>query len=513
MNKSIWMKDVRAESFPSFRGELEVDVAIVGGGICGITSAQLLSGQGLTVAVLEAHEVAASNTGMSTGNLYCMLDIFLEELSSKYDYATVKKVVKSRKESIALIESNIQKYGIECSYKKVPWVRFSAIAEMDDKIRKEYQHAVKLGLDVYWMEARDLENLRGRVGVKISNQAQFNPYAYTYFLAKSILKESCQIFEHSHADKIEHVDERYQLTTSQGILKAKHVIEATHTPLKISHLHTMLGPYREYGVSAPGGKILDQGIFWGYYQKDHLVSVRTHESQGKSHILVIGGPHKVGQGDGIAKIESLKNHGRLYFGVGEFDFEWGGQHYRPADLLPYIGKNANGIYVATGFSTDGLTYGTLAASMFSDLILDRDNPYTELYNPLRVTPVKSAAHFIKENSNVFMMYVKDYMKHDEVHALERNEGVVIKDGGSRMAVCKDHEGEVRMCSAVCPHMGGIVHWNQAESSWDCPLHGSRFDLGGEILEGPAMSGLAGINMLIKGQPIPTRSDSLQAGLS
>lgn len=487
--QSIWFESNENLEFPVFKGEEEVDVAIIGGGITGVTAAYLLSQTGLRVKLLEANKVGVSNTGRSTGNLYSVVDIFFEELKTKYDSNTILKILESREEAVNFIEKTIQTLKIDCDFKRVPWILYSGTEEMDEKIQKEYVAAMDFGLKVQWLEEGNelLAPLNGRVGMKLENQAQFNPYQYVIGVARILSSQNCTIHEGSRVTDIEKNEDFFTLTTDEGTVTTKHLIEATHTPIGFSSLQTVLGPYREYGVASKTKKRLTQdGIYWGHFKKGKVTSVRHY----KDHLLVIGEPHKVGQGSSIEGIQHLKDFARSHFSAKEFPYVWGGQHYRPADLLPYIGKRmGSNSYVATGFSTDGLTYGTVAALIIKDDILGIQNPFAEIYRSGRITPLKSAYKFIKENMNVVQQYAEDYLRHDEIRELKNGQGIVVNEEGRRYAINKDEEGELHVCSAVCPHLGCIVHWNEGERSWDCPCHGSRFDLMGHVIEGPALIGL------------------------
>ena len=490
--RSIWFDPEGSFSYPALTENKKVDVVIIGGGIAGVTAAKLLTDQGKSVILLEAGKIGQSTTGRSTGNLYAMVDIFFADLISKYDEDTIKNILASRRAAIKLIEENVRTYGIDCDFQHVPWTVFSGTPEMDEKIKREYELAKALGLNAQLLDEKDelLIPFSGRVGIKIENQAQFNPFQYTKGLLEIIQKKNCEIYEDTRVTDIERIDDKYELTTANAKIEAQHVIEATHTPIGISALQTVLGPYREYGVAGKCTKELHRpGIYWGHYERGKVTSVRSYQKNGENHLLVIGEPHKVGQGDSLEKMEKLKSFGRQYFSMSGYTHQWGGQHYRPADLLPYIGKTSEGKYVATGFSTDGLTYGTLAAMIIKDEILGIKNPHAELYSPKRFTPRKSLTKFVKENLNVMTMFLKDYLHGEKIRSLKPGEGIVIHDDERRYAISKSPEGELKVCNAICPHLGCVVHWNAAETSWDCPCHGSRYAQSGEVLEGPALSGL------------------------
>jgi nitrite reductase/ring-hydroxylating ferredoxin subunit len=220
------------------------------------------------------------------------------------------------------------------------------------------------------------------------------------------------------------------------------------------------------------------------------------------YLVVIGEKHKTGQhDDAVDYYARVEEYARRHFGVTEFAYRWSGQHYRPADGLPYIGKTVNSgrAYVATGFGTSGLLYGPVAAQIIADEILGRDNPFAEIYAARRFTPAKSAGDFIKENINVAGQYARDWFTPgpatdiDDIDTWAPGEGRLVETKGKKVAVYMDEAGEVHAFSPVCTHMGCIVHWNAAEKSWDCPCHGSRFASAGEVLEGPALEPLKRLN--------------------
>lgn len=490
--RSIWFEADVKSNYKALDGVKEVDVAIIGGGITGVTAAYLLSQTGHRIALLEADRIGVSTTGRSTGNLYSVMDIFFSELKTKYDDETIKRIIEGRKNAVDFIEKTVNTLGLECDFKRVPWVLFSGTGEMDDLIQKEYELAKSFELDPVWLPEQHemLLPLKGRMGFMLEGQAQFNPYLYVDGLARVLSRQGCSIYEDSRVNEIAKDGELFSLETAKGEIKTKCLIEATHTPLGLSAYHTVLGPYREYGVAGTTKESLNrEGIYWGHYQKGKVTSVRQY----KDRLLVIGEPHKVGQGDTNEAVERLKNYARHYFSVMDFSHEWGGQHYRPADLLPYIGKKmGSSSYVATGLSTDGLTFGTLAALIIKDDILGIDNPYAELFRANRLTPLKSAYKFFKENSNAMKQFVEDYLRHDEIRELGPDQGIVLTEEGRKYAVNKDQEGNFHVCSGICTHMGCVVHWNAGECSWDCPCHGSRFDRDGKVLEGPAMKSLESV---------------------
>ncbi|HET8885493.1 MAG TPA: FAD-dependent oxidoreductase [Salinimicrobium sp.] len=493
--KSLWNSFSSSTNFPTLKNDLEVDVAIIGGGITGISSAFLLSEKGLNVAVIEARKVGGGTTSHSTGNLYLTIDKILSALASKYDIETLKNVAESRAEAINFIEKNIKRFNLDCDFKRVPWYLFSENEENIQKIEDELNFGKKAGIPM-----ESLTNNAFPVpfakAVKLENQAYFNPMRYVQELANAI-SSKCAIYENTNVEKIEEKENMLKLHTTGGTVRAKFVLHATHTPkgIKLDY-HTVLGPYREYGVAAKlNSDDYPQGIFWGFYGKGQKFSFRTYEREGEKRLIVVGEPHKVGQAENNTQhIKNLENYLKTHFKIEEITHRWGGQHYKPADFLPYIGKqheNSN-IFLATGFSTDGLTYGTLSAMIIADTITGSKNKYAEFYEAKRHQPLKAAKEFVKENLNVAKELIKGYTVDGddlEIAEVKPGEGRILSRDGKKMAVYKTEEGIVKVKSAVCPHMGCIVHWNDAETTWDCPCHGSRFEPTGDVLEGPAFTGL------------------------
>lgn len=492
MIESIWKAKAPEYRFQTLNEDVETDVAIVGGGITGITCAYLLAKAGKKVVVLESRQIGGGTTGCSTGNLYSMIDKRLHHIQSKWDDDIAAAVAESRTAAVDLIERLVKEHGIECSFKRVPWYLFSETNEKDEIIEKETKAAKQYGL-----QSERLDDLpvpfRVSAALKVEGQAQFNPTAFVVGLAGKVDREKCSIYENSPVHHIEKGD-RHVLSTPKGKVTASRVILATHTPKGVYGLQTAIYPYREYAIAARlNSGAFPDGIFWDTEAENHQ-SMRSFSSDGENYVLVLGGHHKVGQGEHYEKYyERLEATARKNFDVAGIDYRWSGQHYKPADGLPYIGESSDdNIFVATGFSTDGLTYGVLSAMIFDDLFNDRENKWADMYRAKRFTPVKSAKTYIKENINVMGEYLKDLPGKSEAESFEEikpGEGKVVEKDSEKWAVYKDDKGQVHTVSAVCTHMECIVDWNDAERSWDCPCHGSRFTPKGEVIEGPAFSPL------------------------
>ncbi len=491
--KSVWRHFAEIREYPTLLKDITVEVAVIGGGITGVTAGKLLAESGISTAVLESHTVGSGTTSHSTGNLYFTVDGHLSALESKYDIDTVKIVAESRWEALLKMQQWVKNLELDCDFKVVPWHLYSSDSKNKSIISKELQTCQKAELPVSAVTKNEIPYPMTDA-MTIPEQAQINPMRYVQELAASIKSDQCQIYEQTRVSSVENINGKYRLQTSDGKIIADHVIHATHSPKGIKFVQTLLGPYREYGIACRVDNIdHPEGIFWGLYEKGTVISSRIYRRNGETFLIVVGKPHKVGHKEHNEQvITSLEDFARTHFSVKETNFRWGGQHYRPADLLPFIGpvKKGSREFIATGYSTDGLVYGTLAAMILRDLITGQQNKWAKIYNAARKQPLKSGPKFLKENLDVAAHYLKDLTTaKTALEELGTGEGKVVKKDGERLAVHRNEDGDLEVVSAVCTHMGCNVHWNHAEKTWDCPCHGSRFATDGTVIEGPAFEPL------------------------
>lgn len=485
MNRiSLWEGTAAEVHFPAQNEDLSVDVVIVGGGITGVTAAQLLLAAGKTVAVVEAHRLGRGTTGHSTGNLHVAVDDQLQKVRKKWNDDVLRVVCQSRQAMIDHIERTVAQYGIECGFARRPHWIFPSEESQIETMEKELDAAVAGGLTA--TRATVAMPMALGPALRIDNQAQFQPLTYVAKLAEALAAQGCRIFENT---KVVDINERdHVVTTTGGGIAAQKIILATHTPKGFHVVQTELGPYREYGIACrlANGPLPD-GIFWTLEEPVHH-SIRSYDG----HLVVVGEKHKVGQHDNAEDYYGkLESYARQHFDVASVEYRWSGQHYKPADELPFIGQSGTheDLYMATGFSTSGLLYGPVAAHIITDDILGRENEWASTYRANRFTPVKSAKEFVKENVNVAEQYVKDFLRRADVEKVadvETGEGCLVEIDGRKVAVHRPAAGGWSALSPICTHMGCIVHWNTYEKSWDCPCHGSRFATDGEVIEGPAI---------------------------
>lgn len=495
--KAIWSETTTKRIYPPLSKEIEVDVAIVGAGITGISTAALLSKAGIKVAVLEALEIGKGTTGSSTGNLYAPIDERLYSISSKHNEKTMKSVAMSRMAAVAQIEQWISEHNIDCDFHRVSWHLFTTEETNgeDGQVKQEFDAAKKAELTVTNTGTSDFPIKNISQITSIANQAQFNPLKYVQELANAISGDHCQLYENTKATKVED-DSPCIVHTAGGKVRAKKVIMATHSPKGIYGVHTAMEPHREYAMAFKlRSNLPARGVYW-HVKKTQQYSIRPYINEYGNFLLILGEPHKVGHKEhNEESFKKIEEYARRHFDVESIEYTWAAQNYKPADNLPYIGISPleKNTFIATGFAADGLVYGTLSGMIISDAILNRENKWAKIYDPKRFTPVASASNFIKENITVGASLIKDYLFYgsaDELKEIKPGEGKTLKLDDERVAAYRDDNGQIHVVSAVCTHLGCIVHWNNGEKSWDCPCHGSRFSVDGEVLEGPAYMNLA-----------------------
>ena len=495
--KSLWKETAKGESFPKLNENLDTEVVVIGGGITGLSTASKLTEAGRKVILLEASRIGNGTTGFSSCHLTTDIDEEYRNIASDFDEETMKLVADSRKAGIDFIEEFSKSKNIPCDFQRVPGYWYTEMVEDISKLKEEYEFASQAGLDVSLTEEMELP-FGVKKALRFENQAQFNAQKYLDGMAAYLRAKGCQIYENSLVNHVEEKDDYFWVRTSSATVKAKNLVMATHIPIFFNLLQTMNAPYRSYmlAVKLKTGDY-PHGLFWDTAEPYHYL--RAYET-GENKYLVVGGEdHKTGHEENSEKcFDALEKYVRDRFDVDEISYRWSAQYYEPVDGLPYIGRSpfSKKAYLATGFSGDGLVYGTVAGMIIADLICGKENKWHPVFDSTRFTPSASAFDFIKENSDVVKHFVIDRIKADteELSEVKEGEGKIVKVDGHKIAAARDESGQLHVCSPVCPHMGCFVKWNNSEKSWDCPCHGSRFSLKGEVIYGPAVKALSKITL-------------------
>ncbi len=498
---SVWMS-VAAPKFSPLFETAEADVCVVGAGIAGITTAYLLTQARKRVVVIDDGEIGAGETGRTTAHLVNALDDRFYELERLHGQKGSRLVAESHSAAIDRIEAIVKAESIDCDFTRLDGYLFVPPGESTAILERELKATHRAGLSgVELVKRAPLSSFDTGPSLRFPRQAQFHPMKYLAKLAEAITRDGGQIFTGTHADEIQDGSPA-RVTTSDGhVVTAGAVVVATNTPVNdIVTIHTKQAAYRTFVIGAriPAG-VVTKALYWDTPDPYHYVRVVDGQQNAGGDILIVGGEdHKTGQADDaterFARLEAW-THERFPM-IELVEFRWSGQVMEPVDGVAFIGRNPTGeknIYVATGDSGNGMTHGTSAGMLLTDLISGRDNEWASLYDPGRIT-LRAGAAFAKENLNVAAQYA-DLVTPGEVDSADQvvpGTGAILRRGLTKVAIYRDDAGIPHECSAICPHLGCVVDWNSKEKSWDCPCHGSRFDPYGKVINGPAISNLASI---------------------
>lgn len=486
---SVWRATAPATGYGMLQGDVSTDVLVIGGGITGVTLACLLAEQGRQVVLLEADEIGSGSTGNSTGNLYETLSRGMQALEAAWDLDTCRQVATARRETVAFIEARAALLG-DVAFRRCPLMLYAMNPSEQEYIETEVEVLRGAGCVVERASSPPPGLPPASADLLVlPDQAQFNPQAYVARMARAAVDAGASVHEHS---RVLALDTKNKVaTTAGGTVQAREIVMATHTPKGVHMVHAEMPVQREYGIAMEwDGPDPGPGIF--YWRGSEGLSIRTHEADGKRYLVCVGQEHKVGIHNAKAGLLALEHQALKQFGDRPIAHRWSAQNYHGADGLPYIGRNQSDCYIATGFFTDGLTWGTLAARMIAEQLAGREHPLGELLRPNRLNPLKAAKNIIEENVTVVTQLVKDYLTHrqeEKLSALAPGDSAIVEAEGESVAAWRSPAGELFAVSNVCPHMGCKVHWNSVETSWDCPCHGSRFRPDGTVIEGPALAPL------------------------
>jgi len=493
---SVWIATAHTPIETVLNEDASANVCIIGAGIAGMTIAYLLAREGKSVIVLDDGPIGGGMTARTTAHLANALDDRFYELERLFGEEGSRLAAASHTAAIDRVEGIVREEKIDCEFERVDGYLFLPTNGKLQVLEDELPAAHRAGLtEVRRLERAPLESFDTGPCLHFPHQGQFHPLKYLTGLAKAIERDGGRIFTGCHADQVEGGDEAYVTTTGGYRVSADAIVVATNSPVNDRFaIHTKQAPYTTYVIGARIPKAsVPAMLLWDApadpYEAYHYLRVERGDNY---DVLIVGGEdHKTGQQhDGAQRWGKLEQWTRNRFPmVEEIEYRWSGQVMEPVDALAYIGRNpadADNVFIATGDSGMGMTHGTIAGMLLSDLIVGRQNPWTDLYDPSRKTLV-AVKDFAKENANMMAQYADLVTPGDvdSVDQIAKGEGAVLRNGLSKIAVYRDDEGLLHSRSAVCTHLGCVVSWNAAEKTWDCPCHGSRFDRLGSVICGPA----------------------------
>ncbi|WP_255170682.1 FAD-dependent oxidoreductase [Natrononativus amylolyticus] len=488
---SPWLATTPDAGYPALEETLGVDVAVVGAGIAGLSAALHLRERGKTVAVLERDRVAAGVTGKTTAKLTSQHGLCYDHLRREFGLREARWYAAVNEASIDEVERRIDELGIDCGFERQPSYLYG---DSPDEIERETDAARAAGLEPSLVRSVPPFE-RASSAVRFDDQAWFHPRKYLLAVAEELYEdEGARVYEHTRVTDVSG-GTPCRVQTEAGGVQAEHVVLATGFPiLDRAGYFTRMYPKRSYvlGVRLEGEP--PEGMY--YRPGDPYRSVRTHRDENGTLLLVGGENHKTGQGGSTKeRYRRLARWARERFPVASIDYRWSTQDYRTADRVPFVGRagpGAENVSVATGFRGWGMTNGIAAGRLLAERIAGDDPPELELFDPLRFTPKTSFSRTVTENADAASQFATDWLRTllgPDLESVDPGEGRVFREGPHPIAAARDDDGDLHTVSAVCTHTYCLVDWNDAECTWDCPCHGSRFDPDGTLLEGPATEDL------------------------
>ena len=485
---SLWLATSELTSYPRLEGELECEVAVLGGGIAGLTAALLLKREGAKVVVVEGRRVGSGVTGCTTAKVSALQQTIYSQIRSRHGGGAASAYAEASLAGVELIGDLAASNGIDCDLERRPAFTYAADEAERSAIEKEHDAAGEAGLRTSLVEGPDLP-FETHGAVRLDDQVQLHPVRYLQGLARAIEDGDSRVFEETVALEVD-AGSPTRVRTDSGTISAERVVVATHYPLLDRSLFfARLEPARSYCIAARVSEDPPQGM-------SISAGSTTRSIRSYGDLVVVGGEgHQTGsrkaKPDRYAALERFAHN---HWKVADVPYRWSAQDPVSWDHLPVIGPYYPGssrIFVASGFQKWGLSSASFAALMIADQIAGRDNPWGEHFTPNRIgvgglpklaeMQAKVAAHFVGDRLEPVLSTDTD--------GIPRGEARVIRDGLGKTGVFRDDEGSLHAVSLRCTHLGCLLRFNSAERSWDCPCHGSRFDVDGSVLEGPATRAL------------------------
>jgi glycine/D-amino acid oxidase-like deaminating enzyme/nitrite reductase/ring-hydroxylating ferredoxin subunit len=493
-NVSYWVATMPETGFPSYQGgDLEVDVAVLGGGITGLTTALLLVQAGASVAVIEAGRIACGVTGYTTAKVTSLHGLtYAKLISGTFGAQGARTYGEANQAGLELIARLVEELRIDCDFERLPAFTYTEDPQRVSAIEEEVEAAQQAGLPASFSTQIGLPfPVQG--AVRVEDQAQFHPRRFCLGVAEAIAAGGGQVFEQTRALNLR-PGASCTVHTEHGRLRANHVVLATHLPFfDPSGLFAKTSPSRSYALAVTLAGPAPPGM---YLSADAATRSVRPLVAGSHQAVLAGEEHKTGHGPDTSRhYQALEAWARERFPIRSVDYRWSAQDYLPADNVPYIGRLIPGygrLHVATGFKKWGMTHSAVAAMLLRDQITGRPNPWSGLFRATRLHPLASAKELAVHNLDVSMRFAVDRLltaRPAPARDLPPGEAGIRDLNGEKVAAYRDPGGRLHAVSGRCTHLGCLVAWNAAERSWDCPCHGSRYTYDGQVIQGPAVDDL------------------------
>jgi len=475
------------------------DVLIIGAGLTGLTTAYLLKDDGYKIGIIDETAIGYGVSGYTTAKITVQHNVIYDYLINNFSLEEAKQYLKANEEGLKLIKTIIEANNIQCDFKEQTSYVYAANDDELKLIKVELEAYKKLGIDGFYEKEPALPNhALGAIGIR--NQAQFNPLKYLYSLYNILNNsDSCKIYEKVRALNIEPHNGHIDVSTEAGTIHADKVISASHYPFDNSFGLYFLRLYQDksYVIAARTKEKPFEGMYINV--KDPIYSIRYHYSEKENLLILAGGNHRSGEKENEEySYKELEDFLNTNFEGAEVVSKWSSQDCMTYDKIPYIGLYSNSIdnlYVATGFKKWGMTHSAAAAIILRNKILNIDDDFSEIFNPSRITLTQSAKEFFSSTKSILTGFLKRIAPvPDELHGIEAGKGKIINYKDRKIGVYKNENDDYYCINPVCAHLKCSLSFNEAEKTWDCPCHGSRYDIRGNILEGPTVKPLDKISI-------------------
>jgi glycine/D-amino acid oxidase-like deaminating enzyme/nitrite reductase/ring-hydroxylating ferredoxin subunit len=488
---SYWMESTPQTVYPALTEDLDVDVVVVGGGIAGLSTAWELVEAGRSVAVVEAHRIAASVTGHTTAKVSSLHTLIYAAIRESSGRSAARLYARSQQQAIERLTTIIERLSIDCDLERLPGYTYVESPSLLDKIHAEVGAAREAGLAASFVTETGLPfPVAG--AVRLADQAQFHPRKYLLALAEDLVRRGGAVFERTRALTLQEGAPCRVVVENGATLTASAVVIATHYPVfDRAMLFARLEPHRELVVAAA---IPSDGDPGGVYitPEQNTRSVRTAPCSDGLRLLIVTGEQFPPGAHGVTeRWERLATWMQQSFGGAEPRYRWAAQDNGTPDGIPYVGPfhpGARNVYVATGFGGWGMSTGIMAGYLLAASIQGEKLPWAGLYDPRRFNPIREAIPMARMQAKVGRHFIGDRLRQPPVDSaadIVSGSGAVLRIDGKQCAVHRDESGQIHAVSARCTHLGCIVKFNEAERMWECPCHGSRFDVDGSVIQGPA----------------------------
>lgn len=490
-SESFWLASAEIPSFSPLKSDLTVDVAVVGGGITGITLAYLLAKEGKRVALLNAGRLLSGTTGYTTAKITAQHELIYDELLQHIGQDQARLYYEANLEALSFIRNTIADLQISCDLAEEDAYVYTTEEQHIARIDQEWKAYEQLGIPGRRVDRIPLP-IDAKAAIIMPKQARFHPAAYLSRLVQVFVERGGRIFEDTVAMGVEYGSPLSWVATKSGYrVECREVVSCSHFPFCDAGGFYFARMYaeRSYVLGVKRSEAYPGGMY--IRADDPPRSIRAVSYNGEELLLIGGERHKTGQGGGTeAHFEALKAFADRTFGPAEIRYRWSAQDLTTLDKVPYIGrikKDEPHVFIASGFRKWGMTNGTAAALLLKDLILGIGNRYEALFTPSRFHADPGLQTLVTENANVAKQLIGGKLERPRLEPkdVQPDEGAVVEVNGKRAGAYREPNGALHVVDTTCTHLGCEVQWNAGERTWDCPCHGSRFSYSGEVIEGPA----------------------------